>query len=219
MVDFGKAFKRPFDDLVTWVIGIILALIPIVNFLTIGFYMNCAATAKKKDFKLPKWENWVDLFVKGLIATIIMILYFIPTIVVVVIGIVLSAGSIMGVLGSLTTANTQAMATSLPTLLGALAIWGILAAIVLIISVYVMPAAVVRYAVSGKFGDAFSFGAVWKKAMNMEYFVAWLVGMVYSMVLGVILAFVPIIGTGIASFTTSITMYTMIGEAASKVSD
>jgi len=219
MVGFGKAFKRPFEDITTLVIGIILALIPIVNFLTLGFYLNCAATAKKKDFKLPKWDNWVDLFVKGLLMVVITILYCIPTLVVIAIGILSNAGAITGVLGAITTGDAQALATAVPTLIGVLAIWGILAVIVLIITMYLMPAAVVRYAATGKFGDAFSLGKIWKKAANAEYFVAWLVGIVYSVVLGMVLALIPFVGTGISSFITSVTMYTMLGEAASKVPD
>lgn len=80
MVKYAEAIKRPFSDWKKLGIGGLMYLIPLVNIITglfaYGYGLLCAKTAKEK--KLPEWKNWGDLFVKGLLAAIIGIIYFIP---------------------------------------------------------------------------------------------------------------------------------------------
>jgi len=43
MVDYGGAFKKPFQDITKLVIGIVLMIIPIVNFLAMGYFIETAS--------------------------------------------------------------------------------------------------------------------------------------------------------------------------------
>ena len=65
MVDYMAAIKRPFQDLTTLVIGIIIGLIPIVQLLVTGFGLKCAQASLNNNPALPKWQdNIVDTIVK-----------------------------------------------------------------------------------------------------------------------------------------------------------
>jgi len=47
MVDYGEAIKRPFSDVKKLLIGIVIQLIPIVNFMAIGYQLKCANAMEK----------------------------------------------------------------------------------------------------------------------------------------------------------------------------
>ena len=51
VANFGEAIKRPFTDLKILLIGIVLSIIPIVNWFTFGYFLECArTTGKKKNY-------------------------------------------------------------------------------------------------------------------------------------------------------------------------
>ncbi|MFQ6020549.1 MAG: DUF4013 domain-containing protein [Candidatus Aenigmatarchaeota archaeon] len=205
---YGDAIKRPFQDLKTFIIGVIVMIIPVVNFtIGTGYLLVCARTAMRRDFKLPKWKDWGDLFIKGLIAFIITILYFIPTIVLffLTIGTSLFAG--------LTGTQT---AIDILLMLSTAGIGVVLTAIVFLITIYIVPLAVVRYAEKDNFESAFELNFLTKKAFTGRYFVAWFVAMLYSFIIIAILSFIPLIGPAIGSFLGYVTCYTIIAEAYSK---
>jgi hypothetical protein len=53
MVDYTVSIKRPFSDFKKLLIGIVLSIIPIVNFIALGYQLNCAKTAMKKKYEHP----------------------------------------------------------------------------------------------------------------------------------------------------------------------
>ncbi|MDD4250752.1 MAG: DUF4013 domain-containing protein [Candidatus ainarchaeum sp.] len=92
-MDLQTAIKKPFGDMKTLAIGMILMIIPLVNILTIpGYILKLASKTMKGDKKLPKFENFgelvvdslkaiVTLFIHGILFTIVAtILAFIPII-------------------------------------------------------------------------------------------------------------------------------------------
>ena len=77
-MDFETNFKKPFTDVKKLLIGILLSIVPVVNFLAVGYMLETARKSMKKDTSLPEWEGWGDLFVKGLLSIVIEAIYFIP---------------------------------------------------------------------------------------------------------------------------------------------
>lgn len=212
MVNYGIAFKRPFTDVKKLVIGIVLQLIPIVNFLAFGYQLKCAKTAMEKKFELPEWGDWVNLFVKGLLAIIIAIIYMLPAIIVILImlGIpvlgLLSQGNIAGL-----TKNLGEIFTSM---LGGIILGGLL----LLVALYILPAAIMLFVKNNySFGSAFKFGEIFGRIFKSDYFIVWIVTMFYSVILMLILSIIPLLGGAISGFITEVTSMTLFGELYSEV--
>ena len=77
-INLKEAFKRPFTDIKKLVIGILIGMIPLVNLIMLGYIVECAKSAMNKEYKLPQWRNWWDLFGKGSCYITIIVAYTIP---------------------------------------------------------------------------------------------------------------------------------------------
>src|SRR3989344_5954514 len=77
MVDFVKAIERPFTNFKKFMLGLLFSLIPIVNFIAMGYELECAKTASKKQFQLPEWKNYGKLFKRGFLQLCIALLYMV----------------------------------------------------------------------------------------------------------------------------------------------
>ncbi len=199
MVDYEKAIKRPFQDITKLVIGVVLNIIPIVNFLVIGYVLNCAKTAMKKDYTLPEWTDWLNLFIRGFIVVIIGLIYMLPFLIV-----------MFTIAGSLVL--TMIKGGSFSADIG----WtGMIIAFVLaLIAYYLLPAAIMEYVKEDfKLGAAFfKFNEITKRTFDRNYLIVWLFMVVYSIVLTICLSLIPVIGTAIGSFIASVTAMTLFGE-------
>ena len=199
MVNFGEAFKRPFEKMV---IGIILNIIPIVNFLSTGYLLQVAKTAKKKE--LPEWVDWGNLFIRGFIAEVIKVIYFLPAIIVFIATL---GTAILSVLLGSSTIGKMAFIQGLTSMGSGLFVFVVL----FLLAAYIVPAAWTNYAIKGKFGSAFALKEITAKAFTGNYFVAWLTGTIYSCL---VLLF-AILTMAIAApmfFVTRVTLYTLIGD-------
>ena len=87
-MEFAKAVKKPFTDMKALLIGILLSILPIVRWFTVGYILDNSGVAKNRpaSSKLHAWDNWGDLFVKGLAAWVISFIYMIPAIFIMLIG-------------------------------------------------------------------------------------------------------------------------------------
>ena len=210
-MDFETAIKKPFTDLKKLVIGIVLMIIPIVNFMSYGYIFETAKLTIKGKKTLPEWDNFGDLFVRGLLGIIIGLIYAIPVIILLIVMLVVAGGAFLASMTGTTVVNnalapwTAMLAAFLP-----------LAIIFLILSIfigYITPSAILHFIKNYKFKEAFKFGSVFKKAFTGKYFKAWIVGFVISVVLSFVLSFIPFIGSPIAGFISGIIMFTLLGEA------
>lgn len=211
MVDYNRAIKRPFTDIKKLLIGTVLQLIPVVNLIAIGYYLNCAKTAMKKEFVLPEWGEWGDLFAKGLMFLIAGIVYMVPAVAILVIG--MGASFVGGGMGAMMSGSKAAWGPALVTMgLSALAafLFGLLGA-------YFLPSAMLNYANGGKFGNFFAFKAICKKAAKTEYLTVWLFSVVYGIAAAVVLSVVPIVGSALGMFVAGVTSYTLFGELYEKL--
>ncbi|MBU1245689.1 MAG: DUF4013 domain-containing protein [Nanoarchaeota archaeon] len=204
MTKYGEAFKRPFTDVVKLLIGILLSIVPIVNFISSGYQLECAKTANKNKFKLPDWKNWGNLFVRGLLAMIIGIIYMLPALILFTIGI----GTAF-LTGFFTEDVFSMIATSGPVILSGL--------VLLIIAAYISPMALTNYAMTYKFSAGFDFKKIFKKSFTGKYSLAWLFVIIYAFIVSYILGFIPYVGSAIASFILGVTMLTLFGSIYSKV--
>ena len=184
-------------------IGCLLNIIPIVNFLAMGFVFDSAKMTLGKKNGLPEWDNWGDLFMKGLMVFVIGLIWMIPVIVLAAIG-----------FGGMWTSLMSGSVTNFFSM-GSFGISMILAVIVGIVVGYLSPLALFGYITSGKFGDAFEFNKIIDKAMNADYFIAWLVAVVISIVLSAIASAIPflsIVLSPAASFISMVIGVTLIGS-------
>lgn len=209
MVNYGNAIKRPFTDFGKLVIGILLSILPIINWFVSGYALECARSASKKKYELPAWTNFGKLFVQGLLASVIGLIYALPAIILLLIG-------AMGIVAGLFSATAGNMESILPMLLTAGPIV-LIAMVLLVLTAYITPVATINYAMHNKFAKGFDIKVIFKKAFTVTYLVGWLVAMVYMFVLYGVLSIIPGVGTLLVSFIAAVTSYTIFGEVYSSI--
>lgn len=247
MMDYPKAFSRPFQDWNTLGIGYLMTLILVslslysqtlltkpdslfyiilIIFIEIiltifftGYGLLCSSTAVNKKLGLPKWENFPDLFVKGFLGLLISIVYMIPLIIIFIISLV------TGLISFAQTAQIP---------------WKVLIFIFVVLiplaflTVYVLYSALINYSRLWKFSDSFNFSEIMSNAFSMRFFLAMLAGLFYAVLLSivVVLIFMALlivnqtagyvvytILISAVSIVTSITIYTLLGMAYSEASE
>ncbi|MBU3904799.1 MAG: DUF4013 domain-containing protein [Nanoarchaeota archaeon] len=207
-MNFIEAVKRPFQDVKTLIIGMIVMLIPIVNFtIGVGYFLDCARTSLKKKNTLPEFKDWGNLFMKGVGAFVISLVYAIPVFIVLLltIGSTLLTGGVSALLNNGGLALLNAIAT--------FSLGMVVTLVVALIIAILSSAAMIRYAEKGNLGAAFEFVAVAKKAFSGTYLAAWVVSMVYTLLVVFVLSLIPFVGAMVAVFITGVTMYTLLAEA------
>lgn len=232
MVNYEDAIKKPFTEMGKLVLGIILSIIPIVNWIAQGFILECSGVGKNKPSKkMPEWKDLGDYFVKGFLSYVIMFIYMIPAIIVFMAAIGYAAFSFMAMFSGMASQEMiNSMAASqmsrpelaqfisqnwillLPTLI-AVAPLLIIGLILLLGAAYFSPIAVLNYIKNKKFGKAFDFNFVFKKSFTANYFIVWIIAGVIGMVLKAILGFIPWIGFAIAYFISGVIAFSLFGEA------
>jgi hypothetical protein len=203
-LDIGRSFTYMFEDeswIMKIVIGAILSLIPIVNFMMLGYVLEALKrSVDDMDVPLPEWDDFGGKFMKGLMVFVILLVYSIPAIVV-----WCCSFGLLPLVGDNDTLGTLLSLAS--TCAGCLVfIWAIVVAVV-------WPAGVIRYAVTEEFMSAFQFGELFSfiSANIANYLVAIVLWMVASFVagFGVIACFVGVFFT---SFWSWLVMAHLLGQ-------
>jgi hypothetical protein len=229
MVKYEQAIKKPFTDFVKLMIGIVLSLIPIAQWVAKGFALESSGLGKTRpSLKMPEWKHFGHLFIKGLLSDIIFFVYMLPALVIFLIGagIVLAplAGTIISSMltqevspvkdtGSMMLKNLiqQNWVLLIPNLIVAAPILLVAFALFLFAS-YVGPIAILNYVKTNKFGQAFNFDVVFRKTLNAKYFMVWLITMILIGIASALLSWVPLIGRGIAYFITAVISFSIYGQ-------
>jgi len=233
MVNYGEAVKKPFTDLTKLIIGIVLSLIPIINWFVQGFIIESSGLGKTKPSKkMPEWKNWGNLFFKGFISYVIAFIYIIPAGIVFLIGFGSASISLINtylgtvipkeLLSSVIAGETspevikhlvaENWVLALPTLI-ALAPVFLLGVVLLLIASYLTPAAVLNYLKNNKFSKAFDLDLVFKKAFSGKYFAVWIIAGLIITIVTAILNLIPLIGSAMAFFITGVIAYSLFGQA------
>ncbi len=207
-MNFIKAVQRPFLDVKKLIIGILLSIVPIVDFFALGYILDATkgAVGKKPKYDLPEWTRFGDLFVKGLLSMVAIFVYSIPLWILML----LMGATVMG------SPFKQGMGMGVTSLFGASVFMLAIACVVGLLGLllaYIMPAAIVNFAVKGKFGAAFELSLILKKALTGKYLVAWVCAVLYAMLVSFLLSWMPWVGGAAASFIIGITSLTLVAEA------
>jgi hypothetical protein len=178
-MDIGRSFTYMFEDQ-DWIkkilIGGVVSLIPIVNFAAFGYFIEALKnTAEGRELPLPEWgDDFGGKFMKGLMAAIASFLYMLP--IMIVVGIVF--GLTAAIASSLDSDAAETVSAICP-LMG-----NCLLFVYMILVMLILPAAVIRYALTGQFGAFFRFGDIMAliKANIGGYIIALLVALVASLI-------------------------------------
>lgn len=177
-MNFEKALRFPVTEqngLVKVIIGAVISLIPIVNFISMGYLIKLMGNIIKGEESMPEWTDIGDKFVQGIMAAIITFIYMLIPFIIMMAG---------GGLGTMARGGMAALFTSF-----------LLAFIVAIIIGFFLPMALANFVGKGNFGAAFDFSTIidyLKRAFN-NYFIAYIVIIGLYIVLGII-AIIPLIG-------------------------
>ena len=206
-MDIVENIKYPTTDS-EWIkkilIGGILLIIPIINFIIGGYYIKTLRGNIEGKPGLPEWDEWGDLFITGLMVAIIGFIYMlIPLIVLFV-----SIG------GALTAAISSGdfSAASISAIVG-----GSLFSVLLMLIVWlVLPMALSIYAKEDSIGAAFRIGEILSRIKSVpgDYIISIIV--LYALLFIVnLVAAIPILGWVIvifANFYITLVASKMFGE-------
>jgi len=176
-VDVSGAFKAPMQDQ-AWkhkvLIGGLINIIPIVNFMAMGYSLRYLKALLSGDQQsLPEWEDWGEFFGIGLKAVIVTLVYMLGVIVLGALGMVI--GRFLG---------------------------GLLALTLLLVVLFFLPVALVRFVQAGyDMGAAFDFRAVYTLAMarRSDYLVIYAVIVGTSLIIAIV-GGIPFLGWILAPF-------------------
>tara|TARA_Y100000310_G_scaffold345823_1_gene470550 strand:+ start:11794 stop:12453 length:660 start_codon:yes stop_codon:yes gene_type:complete len=214
-MDIAGAVKRPFTDWKKLLIGAFLYMVPYLNIVTTFFATGYTLVAAKNTIannkRLPEWSDWPELFIKGALSAVIGLSYMVP---VILLFYIFGLGSeVFGLIGG---SNPLTVLRGSGPLL-------IVIIVLAIITAYITPYAVLLYIDMGQLKEAYSIKHVLTNAFTWTYFSAWIVGMIYSILLGIVITFinyfaaftvvVPLILVGFYRFISGITILTLLGEA------
>ncbi|AEF96684.1 DUF4013 domain-containing protein [Methanotorris igneus] len=175
-MDIIEGLKFPMDD-EEWVkkviIGGIIGIIPIVNLIVGGYFvetMKYVITGKKV---LPEWENWGGKFITGICVFIIGLIYFAIPLVVMI---------LLGGLGALVGKNSSIVGF-------------VLGFVLFIVFGFAMPMAIANYAAKEKLSAAFEFEEILGRIKSVigDYLLAYVVLFILVFVLDLV-SMIPIIG-------------------------
>lgn len=186
---FEEAVNYPRESEEAWktvAIGSVLTLVSfliIPGVLVVGFYQR-VLRATLTDESVPVFDDWGDLFVEGLKAAVVVIIYSIVPALVVGVSAASIAGAVLSdgiVSGALT--------------LGA--IFGVLLGVLLwLVLWYVVPAGLANLARTERIGSAFAFGELRPALFSREYATAWLLALGVLIIAGVIAGAVSAVPLG-----------------------
>lgn len=238
MVDYLAALKKPFTSFKRLTLGALLFMVPIAGLIVsffdlpilvillsgliilLGFvtkffaygYALESALDKKQD--LPPWLNWKKLFGKGFLAWLVALIYFIPVFIVII---------IFGGVAFVTSLTNGDILSIVAT-----ASIGVLATFILgLLTLYVTPIAVLKFIQTNNFIDAFKLKFVFKKAFTGHWFLAWLIAVLFSLLIGAVGGFVSallgftLVGAfillGYTQFIILITSLSILGQAYKEI--
>jgi hypothetical protein len=193
--EFGDNLSYMFKDpawVMKFVLGSILGIVPILNFVVAGYMVEVIRNIRKDTAPvMPEWgPNFGKFFMDGLFVAIAGLIYGIIPGIIGGIG-----GAVMG-LGS----GDNGAANAIFLLIG-----GVILLVVLVLAIgliFWMQAAMVNFAVDGSFGSLFAFGKIWSIVTgNIMRLVYTVVIVVVAGILISIIALIPCLGwiIGLAS--------------------
>lgn len=159
-IDFGRPFTFVFED-PDWVRKILMGgLMYLLSFVLIGIFFvfgYCARLARNVAAgvarPLPEWDEWGNDFAEGLKLFLIVLVYYLPIMLVFIIG--MGGGALLGAIADDTGADAAAAVAGGMFSVGMCLLYGLALAVAVI-----LPAALTLAVMRGSFGAAFDFSSV-----------------------------------------------------------
>jgi hypothetical protein len=236
MVNYEDAVKKPFTDLTKLFVGVILSAVPIINWISQGFVLECSGVGKNRPSgKMPSWKGFEDLFVKGFLSYVIMFVYAIPAIVVFTATVGYTAAYLFPTFSGMIPEGVSTVSISqvssqgvsqifsqnwmqlLPTIAGMsilLIPMIMLGVLLLLAAVYLSPIGILNYLKNRKFGKAFDLGLVTSKALTGKYLLSWLIAAIVAMILKSVLTvwLGPWVGAAATFFISGTIAFSLFGQ-------
>ncbi len=188
MNDFTQLLGFPFKDrewFVKMIVGVAITLIPIVNILSLGYFIRCINYSWRGIKRLPEWCNLKELFRAGCVSILIGLTYLIISVVLTLLLLMLP------VMGS------------------------VFAAVIIFIMAIMVPLAVANYARHKIIKDAFRWAEIFRQFYRAAsiYLVAWTGAVLVVMIGMTLLLSVPVWGFigGLIIFYVGIVFATLLG--------
>ncbi len=220
MIDFVEAVKRPWKtDPITIVLGTLFAIFTPLRPLLHGLGVETARRTQARVDSMPHFSDFVDMYLSGLLVIVIGIIYFLPALIVLFAGALISIPLIFNIFQSM----AQNPILSVQSFVGLLvngAIFGALALILVFLATLMSPIGIQLFAHDKKIGSAFQFSKIWKVISMADYWVTWLLLLAYGIVLVGFVAILSIpnfnalsgLFLGAAGYMWWMTSYIMFGE-------
>jgi len=207
-MDYGALISRSFDytkDALTekWTRWILLAILSFLQALTLSLvpllsgYLVRVLSGKTPA---PEVDEWGRLFIDGWKLNIIILIYIIPTVLI----FLLFGG--LGAVGMLASAAVGGDAALIGAAIASILAGMFLAGIVAIITAFVALFAILRFARTGRIGDAFNLGAIFSQIGSLGWgtwiitvVILLVVAFIYGIVVGA-LGQIPFVGWIIVLF-------------------
>lgn len=188
-MDLADFIKFPLSDK-DWVkkiiIGCVVSLVPVLNLLTLGYFLNCLQLGMQGRTQLPEWEDWGELFKDGFFALLIIVFYLAVPI------ILFPVLSFIPIIGT------------------------IIASILLLLAGLMLPAALASHSFRRNFEDVLKIKLIFEQTMAvMQYYLPAYVTMVvvgsFSILIMSFLPVVSFIGV-LLLFYASVVFFNLVGQ-------
>jgi hypothetical protein len=199
--NFSDSFeytKKLFSDIGRLIIIIVLSIIPIVDWIVIGYQAKVLKESPGTGTP-PKLENYGELFVNGAKVFFATFIYMLIPLILIIVG---AAGTFSGLMSMQATALAPALLVGGTGLL--ILLIGIILAVLLLILLGVGMAHMIK---TGKFGKAFAFGEIFGiiRGIGWGKYLGWIIiTVVISGILVGISGAIPIVGSIIAAIVQPI---------------
>jgi hypothetical protein len=193
MINDSLNYLRNGDDwLKTLLIGGVLGLLGVLivpTFAVYGYLMRVLRRTMRGDGTVPEFDDWEDLIVDGLKAFVVTFVYgLVPAIL----------GTVFVVFGVLSILGGGGVDSGILAGLGTLGVlFGALLTVVLsLAAAYVIPAALLNYAETGRVGSGFAFGELRPVLTSGKYVTAWAYAIGIAFVASLLVGIVSATGVG-----------------------
>lgn len=198
-IDFNKSLHYPVTD-ADWIVKILIGCalsffswLVIPGMMTYGYFVKAIRDAANgNDATLPEWDDWGVLLKVGCFITLAMMMLGLVPVTLMGVGIVATFGSIF--LGHTESAWFGALGGGV----GAMILLAGLAFVFVFLAF--APMLMLRYSISGDFGDFFAFGAAWQAIMlaPLEYLKILLFPMLASFAVAIVVGMTAGLGSILA---------------------
>ena len=203
-MEIADVVKKPFEDIGKLIIGIILAIVPVINFVVIGFGLELANKPKKlPDFSIEQWILGLKTFLVGLVYGIITFAVYL-----VIMGIAFMFGlaqfdiSNLAAIGNLATIGN----------LAAIGVVGAIAGVLLLlVAAPVFTRASLALSKKGSIGDALRIGEILGKTYRMEFLGTWIVAVLLGLGASVVIGLIPFLGWIASNYISTVIFWTYLG--------